>query len=49
MSALAGCSSGRRALPEEFRDDVVRGYEVAKDVSVSPSCLKRWVVDRRAR
>jgi transposase-like protein len=41
-----------KAFPKEFREDVIRVYrdsdasvaQVAKDVGISPSCLKRWLV-----
>ena len=45
-----------KAFPKEFREDVIRVYrdsdasvaQVARDFSISPSCLKRWLsIDER--
>ena len=46
-----------KAFPKEFRQDVIRVYrdsdasmaQVAKDFGISASCLKRWLIDRRAQ
>ena len=44
-----------KAFPKEFREDVIRVFkdsdasmaQVEKDFGISPSCLKRWLADRR--